>query len=606
MANIKEMKVNEPVNRLLGGLPKVGIRPTIDGRRRGVRESLEEQTMNMAKSAARLITENLRHSNGLPVECVIADTCIGGVAEAAQCAEKFAREGVGVSLTVTPCWCYGSETMDMDPAIPKAVWGFNGTERPGAVYLAAVLAGHNQKGLPAFGIYGKDVQDAGDTTITDDVKEKILRFVKAGLAVATMKGKSYLSMGSVSMGIAGSIVNEDFFQSYLGMRNEYVDMSEFVRRMEEGIYDPEEFEKAVKWVRENCKEGPDDNTADKQSTREKKDKDWETVIKMTLIARDLMVGNPRLEELGFGEEALGHNAIAGGFQGQRQWTDHFPNGDFMEAMLCSSFDWNGIREAYIVATENDSLNGAAMLFGHLLTGTAQVFADVRTYWSPDAVKRVTGKELNGLAASGLIHLINSGPAALDGCGEQTINGQPAMKPYWEISPEEAGKCLDATLWRPADGGYFRGGGYSSDFLTKGGMPVTMSRINLIKGLGPVLQIAEGYTVELPKEVHDILDNRTNPTWPTTWFAPTLTGEGAFTDVYSVMANWGANHGAFSYGHIGADLITMASMLRIPVCMHNVSEDRIYRPSAWAAFGTKDLEGADYRACANFGPLYGRK
>lgn len=606
MANLKDLKVNQPVNRLRGALPKVGIRPTIDGRRRGVRESLEDQTMNMAKAAAKLISENLRHPNGLPVECVIADTCIGGVAEAAMAAEKFAREGVGVSLTVTPCWCYGSETMDMDPFMPKAIWGFNGTERPGAVYLAAVLAAHNQKGLPAFGIYGKDVQDAGNTEIPSDVKVKILTFVKAGLAAATMRGKSYLSMGSVSMGIAGSIVNEDFFQSYLGMRNEYVDMSEFVRRMDEGIYDKEEFERALKWVKENCKEGADVNPPEIRTSREKKDKDWEDVVKMTLIARDLMVGNPRLAEIGFGEEALGHNAIAAGFQGQRQWTDHFPNGDFMEAMLCSSFDWNGIREAYILATENDSLNGAAMLFGHLLTGTAQVFADVRTYWSPEAIQRVTGWTPDGLAENGLIHLINSGPAALDGSGEQTVDGKPAMKPYWDITPEEAAKCLDATSWRPADVGYFRGGGYSSDFLTRGGMPVTMSRINLVKGLGPVLQIAEGYTVEIPDSVHDKLDLRTNPTWPTTWFAPALTGKGAFTDVYSVMANWGANHGAFSYGHIGADLITLASILRIPVCMHNVSEDRIFRPSTWSAFGTTDPEGADYRACSNFGPLYGKK
>ncbi len=605
MATIKDLKVNAPENKLRGGLPKIGIRPTIDGRRRGVRESLEEQTMNMAKAAAKLITENLRHPNGLPVECVIADTCIGGVAEAAQCAEKFAKEGVGVSLTVTPCWCYGAETMDMDPTTPKAVWGFNGTERPGAVYLAAVLAAHNQKGIPAFGIYGRDVQDAGDTTIPEDVKEKLLRFAKAGLAVATMRGKSYLSMGAVSMGIAGSIVNEDFFQHYLGMRNEYIDMSEFIRRIDEEIYDKEEFERALKWVKENCAEGPDNNEPKVQASREKKDKDWEFVVKMTMIARDLMVGNPKLAELGFGEEALGHNAIASGFQGQRQWTDHFPNGDFMESILNSSFDWNGIREAYVVATENDSLNGAAMLFGHLMTGTAQVFADVRTYWSPDAVKRVTGKELTGLAANGIIHLINSGSASLDGSGEQTKDGKPAMKPFWEITPEEAGKCLDATSWRPANVGYFRGGGYSSDFLTKGGMPVTMSRINLVKGIGPVLQIAEGYTVDLPEDMHEILDKRTDPTWPTTWFAPVLTGEGAFTDVYSVMANWGANHGAFSYGHIGADLITLASMLRIPVCMHNVQEEKIYRPSAWSAFGTKDAEGADYRACANFGPVYGK-
>lgn len=605
MANIKGLNVNEPRKRLYGTLPKVGIRPIIDGRRRGVRESLEGQTMNMARAAAKLISDNLRHPNGMPVECVIADTCIGGVAEASMAAEKFAREGVGVSLSVTPCWCYGTETMDMDPFIPKAVWGFNGTERPGAVYLAAVLAGHNQKGLPAFSIYGRNVQDATDTSIPDDVKEKILRFVKAGLAVAEMRGKSYLSMGSVSMGIAGSIVNESFFQDYLGMRNEYVDMSEFIRRMEEGIYDREEFERALKWVKENCKEGSDPNPPELQMSRERKDKDWETVVKMTLIARDLMIGNPKLAELGFEEEACGHNAIAAGFQGQRQWTDHFPNGDFTETMLCSSFDWNGIREPFIIATENDSLNGVAMLFGHLLTDTAQVFADVRTYWSPEAIKRVTGIEPKGLAENGLIHLINSGSAALDGTGEQMRDGKPVMKPFWEITPEEVGKCIDATLWRPANRGYFRGGGYSTDFLTRGGMPVTMSRINIVKGLGPVLQLAEGYTVELPQEAHDTLDMRTDPTWPTTWFAPILTGKGAFKDVYSVMANWGANHGAFSYGHIGADLITLASILRIPVCMHNVSEERIYRPSAWAAFGTNDLEGADYRACKNFGPLYGK-
>lgn len=604
MANIKEMRINQPHNRLCGEMPKVGIRPAIDGRRRGVRESLEEQTMGMARAAAALITENLRHPNGLPVECVIADTCIGGVAEAAKAAEKFAREGVGVSLTVTPCWCYGSETMDMDPHTPKAVWGFNGTERPGAVYLAAVLAAHSQKGLPAFGIYGKDVQDKDDTKIPEDVREKILRFVKAGLATAYMRGKSYLSMGSVSMGIAGSIVDPDFFQNYLGMRNEYIDMSEFIRRIDEEIYDKEEFERALKWVRENCSEGEDNNPPEIQASREKKDKDWETVVKMAIIARDLMVGNPRLAELGFEEEALGHNAIAAGFQGQRQWTDHFPNGDFLEAILCSSFDWNGIREPFVVATENDSLNGVAMLFGYLLTGTAQIFSDVRTYWSPEAVKRVTGKELQGLAVNGIVHLINSGATTLDGTGQQSMDGKPAIKPFWEITPEEAGKCLDATSWRYASLGYFRGGGYSSNFLTKGDMPVTMSRVNIVKGLGPVLQIAEGYTVDLPEDVNDILDKRTDPTWPTTWFAPKLTGKGAFKDVYSVMANWGANHGAISYGHIGADMITLASILRIPVCMHNVDEQNIFRPSTWNAFGTNDLEGADYRACANFGSLYG--
>ena len=556
--------------------------------------------MRMAQMAADFLTANLRHGDGTPVECVIADTCIGGVAEAAMAAEKFERLGVGVSLTVTPCWCYGSETIDMDPHRPKAIWGFNGTERPGAVYLAAALAGHSQKGLPAFGIYGKDVQDADSNEIPEDVKAKLLQFAKAGIAVATMRGKSYLSMGSVSMGIAGSIVDADFFQTYLGMRNEYVDMCEFTRRIDEEIYDKDEFEKALAWTKANCKEGRDINNGKKD--RESLDKDWETVVKMTLIARDLMVGNPRLAELGFVEESLGHNAICSGFQGQRQWTDHFPNGDFMEAILNSSFDWNGIRQAYLVATENDSLNGVAMMFGHLLTNTAQVFSDVRTYWSPEAIKRVTGYSVDGLASNGLIHLINSGSSALDGSGEQSIDGKPAMKPHWEISEEEAQKCLDATTWPVASLEYFRGGGYSSCFLSKGNMPITLSRVNIIKGLGPVLQIAEGYTVELPKEVNEVLDERTNPTWPTTWFAPRLTGEGAFKDAYSVMASWGANHGAFSYGHIGADLITLASMLRIPVCMHNVAEDKIFRPSTWAAFGM-DAEGADYRACSTFGPIY---
>ncbi|MGE5582837.1 MAG: L-fucose isomerase [Bacillota bacterium] len=593
-------------HRLQGSLPKVGIRPIIDGRRRGVRESLEEQTMRMAKSAAALISENVKYPNGLPVECVIADTCIGGVAEAAQTAEKFAREGVGVSLSVTPCWCYGAETMDMDPFIPKAVWGFNGTERPGAVYLAAVLAGYNQKGLPAFGIYGHDVQDAGDSSIPGDVQEKILQFVRAGLAVAEIRGKSYLAMGGVSMGIAGSCVDPGFFENFLGMRYESIDMSEFTRRMEERIYDPREFESALKWVKENCQEGPDLNPAGKQVSRAKKDQDWEIVVKMTLIARDLMIGNPRLAELGFGEEAMGHNAIVSGFQGQRQWTDHFPNGDFMETMLNSSFDWNGLREPFVVATENDSLNGVAMLFGHLLTNTAQIFSDVRTYWSPEAVKRVTGMSLSGPAANGFIHLINSGSTCLDGTGQQSRDGKPVMKPFWEITPEEAGKCLEATSFRYANLGYFRGGGYSSEFTTRGGMPVTMSRVNIIKGLGPVVQIAEGYTAQLPADVHEVLVKRTDPTWPTTWFVPNLTGRGPFTDVYSVMNNWGANHGAISYGHIGGDLITLASMLRIPVAMHNVPEERIFRPSAWGAFGTMDPEGADYRACSNFGPLYGRK
>ncbi len=592
------------VNRLRGRLPKVGIRPTIDGRLGGVRESLEEKTLGMARAVAKLIADNIRHPNGMPVECVIADSTIGGVAEAAACADKFAHEGVGLSITVTPCWCYGSETMDMDPYIPKAVWGFNGTERPGAVYLAAVLAGHNQKGLPAFSIYGRDVQDLEDSSIPEDVRSKLLKFARSGLAVATMRGTSYLSMGSVSMGIAGSMVSSDFFEDYLGMRTEQIDMSEFTRRIEEKIYDEEEYRRALAWVKENCKEGPDDNPKASQLSRSQKDAAWEVSVKMALIARDLMVGNPRLAEIGRGEEALGHNALAAGFQGQRQWTDHFPNGDFMETILNTSFDWNGIREPFVFATENDSLNGASMLFGHLLTGAAQIFADVRTYWSPEAVKRVTGKRLTGLAEGGIIHLINSGSATLDGTGEQSRDGKPAMKPFWEISPEEAARCLDATLFRPGDVGYFRGGGWSTDFLTRGGMPVTMLRLNLVKGLGPVLQIAEGFTVELPGEVHDILDKRTNPTWPTTWFAPTLTGKGPFTDVYSVMASWGANHGALSYGHVGDELISLASMLRIPVAMHNVPSERLFRPSTWGAFGM-DREGSDYRACANFGPLYGK-
>ena len=588
--------------RLIGATPKVGIRPTIDGRRRGVRESLEDQTMNMARSAAELIESNLKHPDGSPVECVLADTCIGGVAEAAATAEKFVREGVGVSLTVTPCWCYGSETIDMDPLIPKAIWGFNGTERPGAVYLAAALAGHNQKGLPAFGIYGRDVQDSDDTEIPADVREKILTFVKAGLAVAAMKGKSYLSMGSVSMGIAGSIVNEEFFEEYLGMRCESVDMSEFIRRINEKIFDPDELELALAWIKKNCKEGKDYNPPDDTRSDEQKQEDWVFVAKMALVARDLMVGNPRLKELGFGEEAMGHNALAGGFQGQRQWTDHFPNGDFMEAVLCSSFDWNGIRQPYMLATENDSLNGVAMMFGHLLTGAAQVFSDVRTYWSPEAVKRVTGFDLTGDAENGFIHLINSGSSALDGTGQQSTDGSPVMKPWYEITEEEAQKCLDHTTWGAAVTEYFRGGGFSSTFDTRGGMPVTMSRINIIKGLGPALQIAEGYTIDLPEEVHRTLTERTNPTWPTTWFVPRLTGEGNFKDVYSVMANWGANHGAFSCGHIGGQLLALASMLRIPVCMHNVPEEQVFRPSAWSAFGM-DREGSDYRACKAYGPLY---
>lgn len=585
--------------------PKIGIRPIIDGRRGGIRESLEVTTMNLAKSAAKLYSDNLKYPDGSPVECVIADTCIGGVKEAAMCAEKFERENVGLSLSVTPCWCYGSETIDMNPNIPKAIWGFNGSERPGAVYLSAALAVHNQKGLPAFGIYGKEVQDAGDFSIPDDVREKLLRFAKAGMAVAIMRGKSYLSIGSVSMGIGGSMTDPDFLQEYLGMRTEYVDASEILRRIQFGIYDKEEYEKALKWTKENCivREGEDFNPEHLKHDREQKDKDWEFVVKTTLIFRDLMIGNPELNKIGFGEEALGHNAISGGFQGQRQWTDFLPDGDFSEAILNSSFDWNGIREPFVFATEDDHLNGISMLFNKLLTNTAQIFADVRTYWSADAIERVSGWKPDGILSNGAILLKNSGSCTLDGTGQQSNSeDNPVMKPFWEISEEEVEKMLDATTWYPSALEYMRGGGFSSQFLTRGGMPVTMCRINLVKGLGPVLQIAEGWTTTLPDEVFKLIDGRTDKIWPSTFFVPRLTGNGRFKDVYSVMNYWGANHGAISYGHIGADLITLASALSIPVNMHNVDEDKIFRPDAWSAFGT-DSEGSDYRACKNYGPLY---
>jgi L-fucose isomerase len=586
--------------------PKIGIRPAIDGRLGGVRESLEERTMQQAQAVAELIAAELCYPDGTPVQCVIADTCIGGVKEAADCADKFKTSNVGVSLTVTPCWCYGSETMDMDSHIPKAIWGFNGTERPGAVYLAAVLAGHTQKGLPAFGIYGKDVQSATDTEIPADVRGKLLSFVRCGLAVALMRGKSYLSMGGTSMGIAGSVVDTAMWEKWLGMRVEAIDMTEFVGRMSKGQYDHAEYEKALAWVKKNCPEGKDYNSPTTTRSREQIDKEWEDSVKMALIARDLMVGNPKLAEMGLGEQAQGHHAIASGFQGQRQWTDHFPNGDFLEAILNSSFDWNGKRAPYIVATENDALNGAGMLFGHLLTNTAQIFADLRTYWSTDAIKTASGKSFSHpLVGDGILHLINSGPAALDGTGEQEADGKPTMKPFWEITDAEVEKCLKATTWHPSITEYFPGGGLSTRYRTRGGMPATMIRLNLVGGLGPALQVAEGYTVDLPDDVHDALDQRTNPTWPTTWFAPILTGKGAFTSAYEVMNHWGANHCVMTCGHVGHFYLTLASMLRIPVYMHNIAEDRVFRPSAWTAFGTADLEGADFRACANYGPLYGK-
>ena len=588
--------------------PKIGIRPAIDGRQGGVRESLEEKTMTLAKNVAELISKNLKYRDGTPVECVIADGTIGRVAESAACADKFERSGVGGTITVTSCWCYGSETMDMNPYWPKAVWGFNGTERPGAVYLAAVLAAHAQKGLPAFGIYGHDVQDLEDNSIPEDVAEKILRFARATVAVAEMRGESYLSIGSVTMGIAGSIVDCNFFQKYLGMRNESIDEVEILRRMDLGIYDKDEFQKAMEWTRKYCmaNEGWDKNRPEKQKTRGEKDKDWEFVVKMTLIVYDLLHGNPKLKEMGFKEESLGHNAIAGGFQGQRQWTDWMPNGDFTETLVNTNFDWNGRREPTILATENDSLNGVAMLLGHLLTNLPMIFSDVRTYWSPESVKRVTGKELTGKAAPGIIHLINSGATTIDGCGQcSDAEGNPVMKPFWEVTEEEQKRCLEHTQWMPADRDYFRGGGFSVHFLSKGDFPATMIRVNIVDGLGPVLQLAEGWVVDIDPEIHEKLDKRTDPTWPTTWFTPRLDpSKDAFKDVYSVMNCWGANHGAIVYGHVGADLITLCSMLRIPVCMHNVPEAdaKIFRPSCWNAFGM-DKEGADFRACKNFGPIY---
>lgn len=586
--------------------PKIGIRPIIDGRV-AERGNLEEKTMKMAVAAAKFISENLHYSNGEPAECVISDTTISGSTQAAACAEKFALHHVVGTLSVTPCWCYGSETMDTDPMTVKAVWGYNGTESPGAVYLAAVMSAHGQKRLPAFSIYGHDVQDKSDDSIPADVAEKILRFARCAIAMGTLRGRSYVNIGSVSMGIMGSYCDDRFFSKYLGLRPEFVDMTEILRRMEYEIYDMEEYESALNWTRENCREGFDYNKEELQHSREQKDEEWKFVVKMTIIIRDIMVGNPRLKELGYYEESLGRNAIAGGFQGQRMWSDWKPVGDFSEAILNSSFDWNGIRENIILATENDTLNGASMLLGHLLTGGAAVFADVRTYWSPAAVARVTGWEPEGDAQNGFIHLINSGAAALDGCGRQMdADGRPLMKPWWDVNETDINACLDAARWCPASAGYFRGGGFSSQFKTDARMPVTMLRLNLLDGLGPNLQIAEGHTVILPDEVHDSLDKRTDPTWPTTWFVPELTGEGAFTDVYSVMANWGANHGCFVYGHVGKDLITLASMLRIPVSMHNVGKDDVFRPHAWSGFGTAEAESADYRACQVYGPLYGKE
>lgn len=590
--------------KLIGKMPRIGIRPIIDGRRLGIRESLEDKTMDMAKSVKQLLESTLLYPNGKHVECVLADTTIGGVAEAAQCEDKFKVNNIGLTISVTPCWDYGFETIDMDPTRPKAIWGFNGSESPGAVYLAAAKAAHDQIGINVFSIYSKDVQDFNDNSIPEDVKHKLTTFAKAGLAVALMKDKSYLQMGGIAMGIGGSDVNSAFFNDYLGMRHESIDMSEFIRRIDEGIYDEEEYQKALKWVKENCPVGLDINDEHHVRTASQKEDDWKFVVKMAIIAKDLMDGNPKLAEKGYIEEASGHNALIAGFQGQRQWTDHFPNGDFMEAWLNTSFDWNGTREPYLVATENDSLNATSMMFNHLLSNKAQLFADIRTYWSPESVKRVTGYELNGHGKNGIIHLKNSGSAALEYSGVERLEGKPVVKEPWNITDEDKRNMLDATEWCPANTEYFRGGGYSSRFVTKVEMPVTITRLNLVKGAGPVLQIMEGFTVKLPDDITKTLDDRTDPTWPTTWFAPILTGKGAFKSVYSAMNNWGSNHGAISYGHIGDELITLASMLRIPVVMHNVAEERIFRPTAWVDFGTQNLESADNLACHAFGPLYG--
>ena len=590
--------------------PKIGIRPTIDGRWGGVRESLEQQTMTMAQNAAKLISDTLRYPDGTPVQCVISDTTIGGGAEAAACAEQFSSQNVTATLTVTPCWCYGTETFDMDPSTTKAVWGFNGTERPGAVYLAAVLSAHAQRGLPAFSIYGHEVQDASDVSIPADVAEKILRFARCAVAVGWMKNKAYVNIGAVAMGIGGSYCDASVLQKYFGMRAEWVDEVEILRRMTIGIYDEAEYDKALAWVKANCREGFDKNAPKSFPaviTKSKvipPEKDWEFIVKMTLIMRDILYGNKKLDDMGWHEEALGRNAVAGGFQGQRQWTDWLPNADFSEAILASTFDWNGRKMPTPFATENDTCNGIAMLLGTLVSHTAPCFHDVRTYWSPEACERVTGHRPDGVAKDGFIHLINSGATALDGSGAaKNTSGEGCMKAFWEMTDEDVAACLEATDWCRADYEYFRGGGFSSHFRCRAEMPVTMLRFNIVEGIGPMLQICEGYTADLPDEIHTVIDRRTDPTWPTTWFCPRLTGKGAFADVYSVMANWGANHGVTVYGHVGADLITLAAMLRIPVAMHNVPEKQVYRPHAWGAYGTQDMQAADYAACRQYGPLY---
>lgn len=586
---------------------RIGIRPTIDGRWGGIREGLEAQTMQMAKDAKKLIEENVFYADGTPAEVVISPCTIGGGKEAAVCAKYFQEQNVTATLTVTPCWCYVSETMDLDPLTTKAVWGFNGTERPGAVYLAACMAAHVQRGLPAFAIYGEDVQDIGMSGITPDVEEKILRFARCALVVGQLRNKAYVSIGSVAMGIGGSFLDANMMQKYFGIRAEWVDMTEILRRIDLEIYDKAEYEKELKWIKTRLKEGKDYNGSiweQKDFTREELDKQWEFVAKMTLIIKDIMLGNDKLNDIGRHEEALGRNGILGGFQGQRMWTDYKPNGDYTEAILNSTFDWNGKKQPILLATESDNCNGLAMLFGNMLTGRASIFADVRTYWSPAAVERCTGWKAEGLAKNGFMHLLNSGAAALDGTGAvKDENGNSVMKRWWDVTDKDIEAMLAKTEFSPANRGYFRGGGFSSSYSTEGEMPVTLVRVNMVDGIGYTLQLAEGWTVELPEKVNKTLLDRTDRTWPSTWFVPRLNDTVAFGSVYNVMANWGANHGAFVYGHVGKDLITLASMFRIPVTLHNIEDKDIYRPHAWSAFGTKDLEGADYRACANYKQLY---
>jgi len=587
----------------LNKLPVIGIRAVIDPRRK-VYNRTYGQTQDMASSVADYLSDHVKYPNSLPLKCVVYQKCVSNIVEAQECSDYFKHLNVGAVITVATGWCYPLETMLLDAGIPHAVWGFNGTERPGAVFLAALTAACNLKGLPMFKIYGKEVREKDDKRIPEDVGRKLLSFTRAALAASLMKGKSYLSLGTVSMGISGCISDELFFQQYLGMRISYVDMSEIQRRMNKGIYDPEELSKAIEWFSNNCKEGVDYNDPSLMHTKEQKAEDARDSIKLAIIVKDMMKGNQKLQDMGYEEEAAGYGAVAGGFQGQRAWTDQNANGDFMEAILNSTFDWNGRREPIVIATENDSSNAVSMLFGYLLTHTPQIFCDVRTYWSPETVKRITGEELEGRAKGGMIHLLNSGAAALEGSGCLTKDGKPVIKPYWEMTEDDIKSCLQSTRWSPAMLDQFLAGGFSSTYSTKGEMPVTITRLNMVYGIGPVLQIAEGYTYEASPNIHMNLLGRTDPTWPSTWFVPnTIPGDAAYNDVYSVMESWGANHCSMSYGHIGSELITLASMLRIPVTMHNVETNNLFRPALWKAYGTKELEAADRYACAALGPLY---